>query len=125
MKLYIANAFSLSMLDREQQAGTPSGYTPRAGEPIAKVARIPRPVDAPAEMVSSWEDAGAEIVSVVGHADTARVLGGILGRELAANRVSIRLARYEHVLVGQLMGSRLPEGATELPEGATIEWWIV
>lgn len=28
-------------------------------------------------------------------------------------------------LVGQYRGPRLPDGATTLPEGATIEWWHV
>jgi hypothetical protein len=31
----------------------------------------------------------------------------------------------EGVLVAQYRGPRLPEGATELPEGATIEWYVV
>lgn len=34
--------------------------------------------------------------------------------------------RYDDAaLIGQYIGPRLPEGATELPAGATIEWWLV
>lgn len=124
MRLYISNAFSLSMLDRESQNGTPLGYFPRPIDSMT-VARIPRPVDDPISHLQKWEEVGADIVSVVGHADTARVISSLLGRKLPLNRVSIRLAHDEYLLVGQYIGPRLPEGATELPEGATIEWWIL
>lgn len=124
MTIYIANAFSLSMLNREQQAGTPAGYTPRSTDRIGRTARIPRPLDDPRALVAARQ-IPARVVSIVGHEDTARVLGGLLGIELRKNRVSIELAPEDLVIVGQLVGARLPEGATELPEGAAIEWWIV
>ncbi len=130
MRLFIANAFSLSMLDREQQAGTAAGYVPRTGDPIGAVARIPRPVENPREIVASWQNVGSEVVSIVGHPDTAKVLGDLLGLTIQTNRVSIKLTRGDQILVGQMMGPngqqvRLPEGATGLPEDATIEWWLV
>lgn len=55
--------------------------------------------------------------SVIGHADTARVVGAILGREVPCNRASITLAQGDVLYVAQVMGGRLPEGATTLPEG--------
>ncbi len=79
------------------------------------------------------------VYSIVGHADTASVLGNELGIEVAANRVSWQFNLDKHhfgggqgeevvneqLLVGQYTGPRLPEGATTLPEGANIKWWLV
>lgn len=123
MKVYIANAFSLSMLSREAQDGTPLGYTPTTAD-APTTARIPRPCYDPKAVIASWEGV-AQIVSAVGHADTATLLGQELEREVPANRVSISLEPGDVLLVGQYVGPRLPEGATTLPEGATIEWWVV
>jgi hypothetical protein len=63
--------------------------------------------------------------SCVGHVDTARVMSAVLGIEIPANRVTINFDGSEKILVGQYKGPRLPEGATKLPEGAHIEWWLV
>jgi len=51
------------------------------------------------------------LTSAIGHADTARVLGS------TPNRISVHLAKGETAYVAQLMGGRLPEGCTTLPEG--------
>jgi hypothetical protein len=64
------------------------------------------------------------IVSAIGHADTARLVGQQLGVELPADRRNVVLGG-EPVLVAQYVGPRLPEGATELPTGARIEYFIV
>lgn len=67
-----------------------------------------------------------DIVSAIGHADTAHIVGGILAIEdLEANRMSVQLTSDESILVAQYTGPRLPEGATSLPEGATIKFWLV
>lgn len=124
MRLYVSNAFSLSMLDRSAQKGNPMGYTPRVSDEPLVHARVPRPVDDPRSAFSALSQ-GREVVSVVGHANTAAILGQALGVDLATNRVSVKLAAGDTLLVGQYIGPRLPEGATELPEGATIEWWLV
>ena len=63
--------------------------------------------------------------SAVGHADTAAVFADVLGVPVACNRVSVTLRHGDTALVGQYSGPRLPEGATSLPEGATIKWMIV
>lgn len=66
---------------------------------------------------SHWEkELKSDIVSVVGHPDTARVLG------VKFNRVSIRLAKGDVLYVAQLVGGRLPEGATTLPEGYSFKY---
>jgi len=98
MTTYISNAFSLSML--------PDGATVRTS-----------PVNLPAiaKKLSSP-------VSVVGHADTAAVFSEQLGIPVAHNRVSISLTWEDTLYVGQLVGGRLPEGATTLPEGFEIKW---
>lgn len=65
------------------------------------------------------------MTSAVGHADTAAVFATVLGRDVPANRISVSLAKGEGLMVGQYRGPRLPEGATQLPEGATIQWCLV
>ena len=63
--------------------------------------------------------------SAVGHADTAAVFADVLGINVPTNRVSVTLEDGDTALVGQYSGPRLPEGATKLPEGATIKWVVV
>lgn len=66
------------------------------------------------------------IISIVGHADTAAVFSTLLGIEIPMNRVSWKWDdTVDELIVGQLTGPRLPEGATTLPDGATIKWWLV
>lgn len=63
--------------------------------------------------------------SGVGHPDTAHVVSGILGKEVVPNRVNVQLTKGDLLIVAQYTGPRLPEGATTLPEGATINFWKV
>lgn len=113
MEILIGNAFSLNMLDR----GTQSHGHPRA--------RVPVPCEDPQGYIAGAERMGVPVRSVVGHADTAAVFTALLGREVEFNRESVKLPPGQILLVGQYSGPRLPEGATSLPEGATIEWWLV
>ncbi len=97
---YLSNAFSLGML---------------ADFPLAvEVSEAPS-IDAATEFAR-------DAVSVVGHQDTANLFSTILGLPIEFNRVSTRLEKGDEVLIGQYVGPRLPEGATSLPEGATIKW---
>ena len=66
-----------------------------------------------------------ESVSAVGHADTAALFSTILGVKIPCNRVSVTLKAGDNALLGQYSGPRLPEGATTLPEGASIKWVLV
>jgi hypothetical protein len=68
--------------------------------------------------------AATHVVSAIGHADTARLVGRELGIELQADRRSIVLGD-ELVLVAQYTGPRLPEGATELPSGARLDFFLI
>lgn len=63
--------------------------------------------------------------SAIGHADTARIISSLLGEEIPTSRITVQLVKYQTVVVAQYIGPRLPEGATELPEEATIEFrWV-
>lgn len=88
--IYVSNAFSLNMIPRE----------------LLERVRM-----SPCE-----EPDTRHMVSVVGHPDTAAVLG------VAFNRATLRLSAADILYVAQYIGPRLPEGATTLPEGARFEW---
>lgn len=94
MSKYLANAFSGQMINGDAL--------------IRKVRVTPEEVSA-----AEWE-------SCIGHPDTATVVSNILGREVACQRVSISLKKGDILYVAQVMGGRLPEGCTTLPEGMEI-----
>ena len=73
-----------------------------------------------AEVVAKALSSG--FVSAVGHADTATVIGSLLGIEVAMNRVSVSLTADTELYVAQVTGGRLPEGCVTLPEGVTIKF---
>lgn len=58
-------------------------------------------------------------VSVVGHQDTATVLG------VEFNRQNISLKKGDILFVAQIVGGRLPEGATKLPDGFKFKFMQV
>lgn len=100
--MYIVNAFSINMLPRERVSVV---FTPISNGEAAAIA-------------------AEGLESAIGHADTACVVGSLLGIDLSANRVDIKVAPGDRLLVAQYTGPRLPEGATALPEGAKIEFWV-
>jgi hypothetical protein len=65
------------------------------------------------------------IQSAVGHADTAKVFSSVLGTDVPMARVTVSLEAGDRILVGQYSGPRLPEGATSLPQGASLKWAVV
>lgn len=65
------------------------------------------------------------LVSAVGHASTAAVFAATLDLPVEVARKTVVLSPGESAVVGQYRGPRLEEGATSLPEGATIEWLLV
>ncbi len=87
MTKYLLNAFSLQMIDA--------------------------PCTIVVNEVSSLPDG---LVSAVGHADTAAVLG------VPFNRVNVHLNVGDVAYVAQLQGGRLPEGATTLPDGFSFKF---
>lgn len=56
------------------------------------------------------------LVSAIGHADTAAVLG------VECNRINVTLKKGDVAYVAQLQGGRLPEGSTTLPEGFRFKY---
>jgi hypothetical protein len=91
MNVYVANSFSLGMVPKEWLHAV-------------RLSPCMQPPDLE----------GA--ISVVGHADTAAVLG------VPFNRSAVALEVGDTVFVAQLRGGRLPEGATSLPPGAEFDW---
>ena len=108
MEIILCNAFSIAMLpSRDSMVKfTPIGY--------------PEGV-----ILENWVG-----VNAIGHPDTDEVVrtlleqGGVSGL-MVGKRVNVTLQPGQGLLVAQYKGPRLPEGATKLPEGATIEWWLV
>ena len=62
------------------------------------------------------------VISAVGHVDTATVLSSMLGVEIPQNRINLHLEKGDSVYVAQIMGGRLPEGATTLPENFSLKF---
>lgn len=111
MAVYIANSFSLGMLSmwrlRQDGAGV-----------------LVKPVKDPKEFLRVAEEQGENILSCVGHRDTARLFSEALGREIPVNRVSLTLGPEDVLLVGQYVGERLREGTTELPGDSPPLIWV-
>ena len=97
-KVYIGNAFSLQMVADNAI--------------IAKVEVSP-------------EEIPTEAVSIIGHKDTATVVSTILGREVPCNRESVMLSDEDVLYVAQVVGGRLPEEATTIPDGMEIKFYRI
>jgi hypothetical protein len=91
---FISNAFSLQMVDD-----------------CAVLAVTP----------ADWDEIPEDVICAIGHEDTARIASQLAGKTLEANRISIALHKGDVLFVVQVMGGRLPEGCTQLPEGIQIE----
>ena len=91
MTKYVGNAFSLQM-----------------------VSNFPATVKV--EECSKDEALAVDNLSVVGHQDTANVLG------VAFNRVSVKITKGDVLFVAQVVGGRLPEGCATLPDGYSFKF---
>ena len=94
-EVYLLNAFSLQMLE---------------GDATVRFTEVSR------DKVFHRDHC---LVSAIGHADTARVLG------VEMNRVNVTLRKGDTAFVAQLQGGRLPEGSTTLPEGFSFKFYKV
>ena len=108
--IVIANAFSLNMITLDR---------------VTHVHVVPTDVEGVKAMIEAMIEAYGGFESIVGHADTAEVFSSLLGLTVPCNRATFKLEEGTTLVVGQYKGPRLPEGATTLPEGATVEWAIV
>ena len=97
-KVFIGNAFSLQMVADNAI--------------ICKVAVAPT-------------DIPQEAVSIIGHKDTAAVVSNIIGREIPCNRASVMLDDEDTLYVAQIVGGRLPEGVTTIPDGMEIRFYRI
>ena len=102
MKTIVANAFSYNMFDWNQISEVTS---------VAKKLSLEEFAD---------ELKKKEWTSSIGHGDMAGLLTKITGVEIPMNKCNDKLIPGDVLLVAQYTGPRLPEGATQLPEGASI-----
>ena len=102
--LYITNAFSIQMLPH---LVTTLSFKPATLEQAMKIMKT------------------NVFISAVGHVDTANVVSNLLNMEIPMNRISVNLKDDDVLLVAQLSGGRLPEGATTIPDGMSIQFWVV
>ena len=113
--IYLSNAFSLQM----------SGGNTTSTEPVG-VEEVRR--ECVTHTRPSYNDEGGSALtakSIVGHADIAKIISGLLNCTVPVNRQSICMEFGDVLYVGQYVGPRLPEGCTTIPEGAKIEWYKV
>lgn len=91
--MYLSNAFSLQMIE------APATVT------VTEISE-----DTFFKEIVPAVNAG-QIKSAIGHMDTANVLG------VPCDRCNINLKESDILYVAQIIGGRLPEGCTTLPEG--------
>ena len=105
--IYICNAFSINMLPNSTMVEF------RKFRDILEVR----------EFLKRHPD--DEIISGIGHRDMAEIISKQIGMEIPVERRTISLdVSNDMVIVAQYTGPRLPEGATTLPEGAEIRYWL-
>lgn len=117
--LYLVNAFSLNMLPDDFDGGSVS---------------ITRMTTAGAALLA-YANRGAGLTNAIGHPDTDRVVRGMLAEVVGKSpddlpappegRPTVTLGPGDALIVAQYRGPRLPAGATKLPEGARIDFYLI
>ena len=102
--IYISNSFSLQMLNHEH---------------VSYVEVTPIEIEEVKKLISKC------FISTIGHPDTARLLTTLLGTHMPYDRINIKLNLEDVLIVAQVVGGRLPEGCTTLPEGIEIKFFKV
>ena len=111
-QLYLSNAFSINMIPDADRNYRFLFLAPFEAAAILYVLRD-------------------RLTNIIGHADTAALVELVLRAQVPAlelpepQRLTVQLAVADEVLVAQYTGPRLPEGVTQLPEGARLEFWLV
>ena len=123
---YLSNAFSLQMQGEGTECITTEISVEDAKDQLNPI------MSGDMERKSKYWGTGEVMFpakSVIGHGDICTMINNELGlcgnTEYKPNRESVQLAVGDILLVGQYSGGRLPEGATELPEGAEVKWFRV
>lgn len=101
MRTILSNAFSLQMLDLQRTSNVQ--VTPMTLDEVRQILK-------------------EGFISAVGHQDTSAVLSDILGLDVPCNRINVHLTPDDVLVVAQLVGGRLPEGSTKLPDGFTFQF---
>ena len=91
-RVVVANAFSVNMV--------PNGADLSIVRVTPEVAR---------EVIDRAVENGFEVVSIVGHESTAKLISQMLGHEVGVNRVNY-VMMPEDVIIAVVVGTRLPEG---------------
>lgn len=111
--VYITNAFSLQMLTEAQAT---MDVAPATANEVKEAFTANFPGNAEA---------------AIGHADTARIAaqqlneadcGATFTEDMLYKRIFVELKPGDTLYVLQVIGGRLPEGCTELPEGIQLQW---
>jgi hypothetical protein len=113
-RAYLVNAFSLNMFG-VVQAGTHQLMFWPLGSDFSQAA----------ENIDEWQKRGFELVNAIGHQETDEIVRSQIPGLPKGERVSVELRSFDRLIVAQYTGPRLPEGATKLPEGARINYWLV
>ena len=103
--MLLSNAFSLQMIDLSKPGS---------------ISVKPLSVN---ETIVLFKESGLE--SCVGHAEAAAKLSGILGIDVTMNRKSTLLTTGQSIVVAQVTGGRLPEGALTVPAEYEIKFLLV
>lgn len=123
MAIYLTNAFALSMFE--------DNVVPIKNITTAQaVTQTLTVTDYDGYNPSIWDMAE---VSAIGHESTAKMVEGILNEvwdhglkvSIPTQRIKVSAKAGDTIIVAQYSGPRLPEGATQLPEGATIEFYHI
>jgi len=107
--MILTNAFSINML-------------PEVEERIIKF--LPLTAEQAAALVREAVDFN-DLLGAIGHQDTAVIVNGLLGIEIAHSRATVKFSPHDTLVVAQYSGPRLPEAATTLPDGAVMNFWLV
>lgn len=101
MNVYIGNVFSLQMLDQNETLA---------------VEVYP---------LSTWYVQSllkGKFTSIVGHAPTATIMSNMFNTDITYNKTQIQLSEGDFLVVAQISGGRIPDGAHELPEGLEMKF---
>jgi len=116
-KLYLANAFSLGMLDL-----MPGEWT------RIRIFKLRDDNEAKETIRDFVEEMGYDIVSAIGHESTAKIISKKLGFKVEVNRISIETNLVDDVILVFQLLQRLPP-ATELDEEQLQEikyaWYLI
>lgn len=111
----------LSMCRGNSLPERPRGYLLNAFS-FNMVAKLPVRVHARELTLAEAREMAPGLVVAVGHANTAERFSRELGIPVMLSRQSVLMHPGDVALLGQYSGTRLPEGATQLPADSEVRW---